>query len=92
MGWPKLTATCGHCGKPRGLTHTCVTRTDIKARKRAAGAPVKRSRPAHDYMVGNDRECPRPLCAAFRTGHDIGYDEGFADGMAACRRPHGGAS
>jgi len=31
-----VTWVCGRCGKPRGVRHTCVIRTDFKARKRRA--------------------------------------------------------
>jgi len=33
---PKFQLRCSACGKPRGLRHTCVTRTDFRARKRRA--------------------------------------------------------
>lgn len=31
---PRLTWMCVNCQKPRGLAHTCVTKTDFKARKK----------------------------------------------------------
>lgn len=51
LATPKLTWECGRCGKPRGARHTCIVRSDFKARKRrherqAATAVRRRKREA----------------------------------------------
>lgn len=33
MTWrPQLNMICGRCGKPRGLTHTCISRRSLRAK------------------------------------------------------------
>ncbi len=106
---PQLTfGTCPRCRKPQGnpLTHTCHVRSDFKRRKVAyarqqrAAARKKRQKDNHDYQACADKDCPRPLCVAFKTGYQAGnhdgwqhgwqqgYDRGYPEGMAACPRPH----
>ena len=83
--------TCGKCGKPvtNPLTHTCKPKSDFKTRKskaaKAAKAAARKKRQAekHDYQACSDRDCPKPLCVAFRTGRRGGYQEGFDDGYSA---------
>jgi flagellar biosynthesis/type III secretory pathway protein FliH len=141
MTWrPQLNVVCGRCGKPRGLTHVCVSGTTRKATatpkftfgiclrcKKPQGNPLThtcqpksdfkrrkaryakqqqartrktRQKEAHDYQACADKDCPRPLCAAFKTGYSTGsadgyeqgwrqgHDRGFAEGIAACPLPH----
>jgi flagellar biosynthesis/type III secretory pathway protein FliH len=106
---PEVTfGACPRCKKPQGnpLTHTCHPRSDFKRRKAAyakqqrAAARKKRAKQAHDYQACTNRDCPRPVCVAFKTGYQIGsadgyqqgwqqgYDRGYADGMAACPLAH----
>jgi hypothetical protein len=96
---------CGNCSKRVGnpLTHVCKPRSDFKSRKAKAGKaakPKRQQRDKHDYLTCKDTDCPRPLCAAYRTGwreghragfdegYDAGYARGFPDGIAACPLPH----
>ena len=78
--------TCGKCGKKyegNPLTHVCVIKSDFKKRKTAAGraaARKKRQSERHDYQACGDKECPRPLCVAFKTGWNLGHEEGYDDG------------
>ena len=139
MTWrPQLNAVCGRCGKPRGITHTCVSggnrkatirlaagfgkcptckkprgnplthtchpASDFKRRKTVydkterAKARKKRQKNDHDYQVCTDKACPRPVCVAFKTGlaignrdgFEVGWQLGFAEGVAACPRNHSG--
>ena len=119
MAWkPKLNVVCNRCGKPRGLTHTCVSnssrstkpklkasfgkcsrcgkafdgnplahtcrpKSDFKRRKSAwerRQKSGKRQGDRHDYQACADKDCPRPLCMAFKTGWKGGYDSGYEDG------------
>lgn len=100
--------TCPTCKKEitNPLTHNCRPKSDFKKRKSAAAkaersaARKKRQAEKHDYQACPDKDCPRPLCAAFKTGwqggyqqgygegYTIGYAAGFVDGIAACPRPH----
>lgn len=83
--------TCPKCKKPvtSPLTHVCRPESDFKkrkaaaARREAAPARKKRQQSAHDYQACADRDCPRPLCVAFKTGEKIGYDRGFGDGFSS---------
>lgn len=85
---------CSDCKRPVGnpLTHVCKPRSDFKSRKRKAeraakGKPKKQPRDKHDYLACADRDCPRPLCVAYKTGwregYRIGFDEGYEAGFAA---------
>ena len=100
---PKLTVKCGSCGKPLGnpLTHVCVTGTDFAKRKREAAKP--KPKPAgtgtgHEYTACDDDDCSRFPCRVYKegkadgevVGRQIGYAEGFPDGMSACPLPHQG--
>ena len=100
---PKLTVKCGSCGKPLGnpLTHACVTRTDFRKRKADAAKP--KAKPAtngnaHEYTTCDDDDCHKFQCKIYKEGKDdgvvlgrqLGYAEGFPDGMAACPLPHQG--
>ncbi|HTQ95002.1 MAG TPA: hypothetical protein VMK84_36460 [Streptosporangiaceae bacterium] len=105
---PKVSfGKCGACGKPYGgnpLAHVCAPKSDFKRRKsRAAKAEraaerKKRQAGKHDYQACADKDCPKPLCVAFKTGRRLGYQEGFGDGfgagfdagLASCPGPHGG--
>ena len=122
MSWrPQLNVVCGRCGKPRGLTHDCVSnsrrkqtvrprvtfgtcsrcrkpydgnplahacapKSDFKKRKAAhekeqrASARKKRQQQAHDYLSCPDNSCPRPLCAAYKTGWKAGDEAGYERG------------
>lgn len=103
---------CPKCKKALGnpLTHICAPKSDFKARQRKAArrekerarekARKKRQDGKHDYLACQDKDCPRPLCVAYKTGwkdgyrqgfkdgYKAGYDQGFPDGVAACPRPH----
>jgi flagellar biosynthesis/type III secretory pathway protein FliH len=101
---------CEKCKKPQGnpLTHTCHPKSDFKRRKsqhekqQKAATRKKRQQSAHDYQACQDKDCPRPLCVAFKAGWKDGHEEGFADGygagyasgfpdgIAACPGPHTG--
>ena len=98
---------CPACGKPYGgnpLAHVCAPKSDFKRRKsRAAKAEraaerKRRQAQKHDYQACSDKDCPKPLCVAFKTGRRLGYQEGFGDGfgagfdagLASCPGPHGG--
>ena len=90
---PKVSfGKCGTCGKPYGgnpLAHVCAPKSDFRKRKSAAAkreraaARKKRQQEKHDYQACSNGECPRPLCAAFKTGQKAGYESGFGDGAAA---------
>jgi hypothetical protein len=81
--------TCPKCRKPYGLGgpfgHTCGNRGDFRRRKarhdrrQKARARKKRQQEKHDYQACANRDCPRPLCAAFKSGYKLGYDHGVAD-------------
>lgn len=99
---------CGTCKKrvTNPLTHVCAPRSDFKRRKakaakaEKAAARKKRQAEKHDYQACSDKDCPRSLCVAFRTGRKLGYQQGFDDGfgsgfsagMASCPGPHSGAA
>jgi len=108
---PQVTfGTCGKCKKPLGnpLTHVCHPKSDFKKRKSRAAkaeraeARKKRQAEKHDYQACADKECPRSLCVAFKTGwklgeedgydrgYEAGYAIGFIEGIAACPRNHSG--
>jgi hypothetical protein len=38
---------------------------------------------AHRPSRCRDRDCPRPLCAAYREGREDGYEDGWDDGFTA---------
>jgi len=90
---PKLTfGTCPKCRKPYAgnpLAHTCRPKSDFGKRKAAherkqkAAARRKRQQDKHDYQACADRDCPRPLCVAFKAGRKLGYQEGYEDGFGA---------
>jgi len=102
--------TCPKCKKPQGnpLTHVCHPKSDFKKRKARAAkrerakARKKRQSETHDYQACQDRDCPRSLCVAFKTGwklgeedgydrgYEAGYAIGFIEGIAACPRNHSG--
>jgi hypothetical protein len=73
--------TCPKCKRQVGnpLTHVCHPRSDFKRRKARAARQAEK----HDYQACSDKDCPRPLCAAYRTGYKTGYAEGEADGFGA---------
>ncbi len=92
---------CSRCGRPYGgnpLTHVCKPKSDFKSRRsrhereRKARARKKRQAEKHDYQACADRDCPRSLCVAFKTGRKLGYQDGFGDGFtagqASCPLPH----
>jgi hypothetical protein len=68
--------------------------------KQQAKRPAKRRQDSHDYTECSDNDCPRSRCVAykkgFKAGDETGYKRGweqcypvaFADGIAACPRPH----
>ncbi len=102
---PRVALTCGSCGKPYGnpLTHVCRTGTDFKKRKRAAEKAAKpkpqaRTGTAHEYTTCDDDDCSKYPCRVYKEGlangevlgRQIGYAEGFPDGISACPRPHQG--
>jgi hypothetical protein len=81
---------CPHCKRPLGnpLTHTCKPRSDFKSRKRKAGKAARlKPKDKHDYLSCGDRNCPRSLCVAYKTGwregYRIGFDAGYAAGYSA---------
>jgi len=86
---------CGVCGKPYGgnpLAHVCKPKSDFKRRKSEAAKPGRAQK--HDYQACADKDCPKPLCVAFKTGRRLGYQDGFGTGfdagLASCPGPHGG--
>lgn len=106
---PKLSfGKCQACGKPYGgnpLAHVCAPKSDFKKRKAKAERAAdrkKRQAEKHDYQACSDKDCPRSLCVAFKTGrrlgwaegeedgYTVGYSSGFADGLQSCPLPHGG--
>ena len=80
---------CGKCHRPYGgnpLTHVCKPKSDFKKRKtkaEKAAARKKRQAEKHDYQACSDKDCPRSLCVAFKTGQKAGYQRGFDDGFSA---------
>ena len=72
---------CPKCKKPVGnpLTHTCHPRSDFKRRKARAARQAEK----HDYQACSDKDCPRPLCVAYKTGDKAGYERGYDDGFGA---------
>jgi hypothetical protein len=82
---------CATCKKTvtNPLTHACKPKSDFKRRKTAAAkaekaaARKKRQAEKHDYQACADRDCPKPLCVAFKTGQRDGYQRGFDDGFGA---------
>lgn len=136
MGWrPQLNVVCNRCGKPRGLTHDCVSNSRRrqtvkprmsfgmcpKCRKPLGGNPLahacapksdfrkrkaayekaqrdkaRAAKPKHDYTECSDDECKRSLCAAYKSGRELGDMEGHARGwqqghdrgVADCPRDH----
>jgi hypothetical protein len=99
---PSLGLTCGRCGKPYGnpLTHVCRERTDFRKRKAAAAKkkPQARTRTGHEYTACDDDDCSRYPCRVYKQGmadgevlgRQLGYAEGYPDGIADCPRPHQG--
>jgi hypothetical protein len=84
---PRVTfGTCPKCKKPQGnpLTHACRPRSDFKRRKadytRQQKAANRKTRQAHDYQACTDRDCPRPVCVAYRTGYHTGNHDGYDHG------------
>lgn len=69
-------------------------------KEQRAAARRARRKNAHDYQSCDDRDCARSLCTAYRTGYqngnrdghqtgwELGHERGFAEGQAACPRPH----
>lgn len=90
---PKITlGKCPVCGKLYGgnpLAHVCRPKSDFKARKSRAAKQEKaagrkrRQQERHDYQACSDKDCPRPLCTAYKTGQRTGYQEGNEDGYGA---------
>ena len=89
---PQLSfGTCPKCKKPQGnpLTHVCAPKSDFKQRRSRAAkaereaARKKRQAEKHDYQACQDKDCPRSLCVAFKTGRKLGYQEGYDDGYGA---------
>lgn len=103
---------CPKCRKPYGnpLTHDCAPKSDFKRRKSDFAkkqkaeardkARKKRQAEKHDYQACAGKDCPRPLCVAFKTGYrsgdqdgfergwELGYGAGYPDGVDACPRAH----
>jgi hypothetical protein len=83
---PKVSfGKCQACGKPYGgnpLTHVCQPKSDFKKRKARAANRKKRQQEKHDYRACQDKDCPRSLCVAFKTGWKVGYDQGYEEGFA----------
>jgi hypothetical protein len=103
---PKLSfGKCPKCKKTvsNPFAHTCAPKSDFRRRKSAAAkrekaaARKKQQAGKHDYQACQDRDCPRSLCVAYKTGCKFGYQDGYGDGfgtgfeagVAACPRPHG---
>ena len=90
---PKVSfGKCGACGKPLGgnpLAHVCAPKSDFKKRKTRAAkaeqtsARKKRQSEKHDYQACFAKDCPRPLCVAFKTAWKLGYQDGYDDGYGA---------
>jgi hypothetical protein len=106
---PKLSfGRCPQCSRTitNPLTHVCKPKSDFKKRKskhereQRAKARKRRQSEKHDYQACSDKDCPRPLCVAFKTGRKLGYQDGFNDGfgsgfsagLASCPGPHSGAA
>jgi len=101
---PQLTVKCGSCGHPLGnpLTHRCTTKTDFRRRKKQAAKPKPAPKPAtgnaHEYASCDDDDCSRFQCRVYKeglangteVGRQLGYAEGFPDGIAACPLSHQG--
>ena len=84
------TWTCGTCGQPRGVRHTCRQRTDFKARRRkAATAEKRRKRKA----VRERQAARRKQAAADRRARDRARKRppraGRARAVAAARHEPG---
>lgn len=105
---------CPKCKRPYGgnpLAHVCHPKSDFKKRRgafekrqkadaRAAAAAKRKQKPKHDYLTCTDKDCPRPLCVALKTGYKMGdrdgyergfyagWNGGFPAGQAACPRAH----
>ena len=58
------------------LAHVCAPKSDFKKRKHGGesreGRRRRKQQDRHDYQACSDRECPRPLCVAYKTGWKTG--------------------
>ncbi|KAB2390499.1 hypothetical protein, partial [Actinomadura montaniterrae] len=79
MGIKIQVLNCGRCGKPRGLTHTCITRMDSKRK------PGKTRLKPSMKITATCRTCgkPRGLTHTCRIQTDFKKRKAAAAGRAA---------
>lgn len=85
MAWaPKLNVTCGRCGKPRGLAHTCFSNSNRKATVKPVlsfGRCEKCKKPVGNPLTHNCR--PKSDFKKRRAEHD---KQQKADARTASRK------
>jgi hypothetical protein len=79
--------TCPKCRKRYGanpLLHTCEQKSDFRKRKaefeKAQRDKARKAKPKHDYTECSDAECKRVTCTAYKSGRELGDQEGYARG------------
>lgn len=96
LSWGKCPRCRKPYGNP--LTHECAPKSDFKQRRaayekrqreaakakaRAEREAARKQQPKHDYTFCRDKECPKPLCKAFKTGYQLGDQDGYERGWEA---------
>jgi flagellar biosynthesis/type III secretory pathway protein FliH len=56
-------------------------RAKTKQRHKGPARPAKPRRPAHEYQSCADKDCQRPVCAAFKEGYRDGDRDGYKRGF-----------
>ena len=86
---PKLSfGSCPKCRKRYDaggqLTHVCAPKSDFGKRKKKYEKEqrdkARKARPKHDYTNCPDQECKRSLCVAYKTGLQLGDEQGYSRG------------
>ena len=86
---PKLSfGSCPKCRKRYDaggpLTHVCAPKSDFGKRRKQYEQEqrdkARKARPKHDYTNCPDRECKKSLCVAYKSGQELGDQEGYARG------------
>jgi len=86
---PKLTfGSCPKCRKRYDaggqLTHVCAPKSDFGKRRKQyekeQREKARKARPKHDYTNCPESECKRSLCVAYKSGLELGDQEGYARG------------